>query len=53
MEEVKIFTDLMGSLIAKYADKIDLDGLPDVPKYFEKINDKKENMNCLVDSLAN
>lgn len=51
-DDFKIFTELMGSLIAKYVDKIDLDGLPDVTKYVEKINNKKENMNCLGDSLA-
>lgn len=33
MDDFKIFIDLMGSLIAKYADKIDIDNLPDVPKY--------------------
>lgn len=52
MDDFKIFIDLMGSLIAKYADKIDLDSLPDVPKYVEKVNNEEKTLNCLVDSLA-
>lgn len=52
MDDFKIFTDLLGSLIAKYAEKIDLDSLPDVPKYVEKENNDNENINCLVDALA-
>lgn len=31
-EDIKNFADLLGSLIAKYAEKIDLDSLPDIPK---------------------
>ena len=35
MDDFKIFTDLLGSLIAKYVEKIDLDNLPDVPQHIE------------------
>lgn len=52
MDDFKIFCDLMGSLIAKYAEKIDLDSLPDVPKYVEKVNYGEENIESLVDALA-
>lgn len=36
MDDFNVFTDLMGSLIMKYAEKINLDSLPDVPDYVEK-----------------
>lgn len=51
-DDFKIFTDLIGSLIAKYADKIDLDSLPDAPKYVEKISNEEKTLNCWIDSLA-
>lgn len=51
MNEFKIFTDLLGSLIAKYAEKIDLDKLPDVPKFDEKA-ETKENVNSIMIPLA-
>ena len=48
----RTFTDLIGSLIAKYADKIDLDSLPDVPKYIDKENKEEGIVEFLADSLA-
>lgn len=51
-DDFKIFTELIGSLIAKYADKIDLDSLPDIPKYVENVNNKEKTLNCLVDALV-
>lgn len=51
MDDFKIFVDLMGSLIAKYAEKIDLDSLPNVPKFEEKA-ESKENIKFLGISLA-
>lgn len=51
MNDFKIFTDLLGSLIAKYAEKIDLDSLPDIPKEKEK-PECEENYASLTPSLA-
>lgn len=51
-DNFKNFADLMGSLIAKYADKIDLDSLPDVQKCVENENNNEESMNCLGEPIA-
>ena len=52
MDDFKTFTDLMGSLIAKYADKIDLDSLPDVPKYVGTENKDEGIVEFFAESLA-
>lgn len=51
-DDFKIFTNLIGSLKEKYVEKIDLDSLPDVPKYGEKVNNEEEKLNCLAVALA-
>lgn len=51
-DNFKNFADLMGSLIAKYADKIDLDSLPDVQKCVENENNNEESMNCSGEPIA-
>lgn len=50
-DEIKKFADLLGSLIAKYAEKIDLDSLPDLPKGKEKL-EKEANPGYFHPSLV-
>lgn len=51
-DDFKTFANLIGSLIEKYIEKIDLDSLSDVPQHVENVNIKEITLNCLADTFA-